>query len=262
MFSRHCHTFSITLLLGRNVHQKTLLIGCRNISIMDENRTGPAAKLWLGLVAFVLVLGICTFFPAGTLDYWQGWVLLSVYLGSSLAVLQYLLRYDPALMERRMRSGPAAQQEKNQNGPVLFITLGFFALFVVSSVDFRYPWSDVPLFLVILGDVLVTTGWFVVYLVFRENSFASSAIEVSGEQRIITTGPYAVVRHPMYAGAILWSVGIPPGLGSFWGLAVLVCIIPSFLFRIVQEERYLSGHLPGYPEYIRNVPWRLVPGFF
>lgn len=219
-------------------------------------------RLWLALAAFVLVLLICTFFPAGTMDYWQGWVVLAVYLGSSLAVLWYLLRYNPALMERRMKSGPAAEQEKSQSVVIIVISLCFFLLFVVSSADYRYQWSDVPIVLVILGDLLIIAGWYVVYLVFRENSFASSTIEVVGEQRVITTGPYAVVRHPMYAGAILWSAGVPLGLGSYWGLAVLVIIIPAFLFRLVREERYLSGHLPGYTEYLAVVRWRLVPGIF
>ena len=229
---------------------------------MEENRIRPPARLWLALAVFVPVLGICTFLPAGTFAYWQGWVLLAVYLGSSLAVLWYLLRFNPALMERRMRSGPSAEPEKSQGVAVLVISLGFFALFVVSSFDFRYHWSAVPPVLVILGDLLVIAGWYVVYRVFRENSFASSAIGVSGEQRVIASGPYAVVRHPMYAGAILWSVGIPLGLGSCAGLAVLVFIIPAFLFRLAGEERYLSRHLPGYTEYLAQVPWRLVPGVF
>jgi protein-S-isoprenylcysteine O-methyltransferase Ste14 len=229
---------------------------------MEENSARPTARLWLSLAAFVIVLGICTFSPAGTFAYWQGWVLLSVYLGSSIVILCYLLRYNPALMERRIRSGPAAEREKSQGVAVLIISLGFFALFVVSSFDFRYQWSDVPIVLVIAGDVLVIAGWYIVYLVFRENSFASSNIEVSGEQRVITTGPYAVVRHPMYAGAILWYIGIPLGLGSYWGLSILACIIPVFLFRIAGEERYLFQNLPGYSEYLSQVLWRLVPGIF
>jgi len=229
---------------------------------MNETRTGSKAKVWLSLVCFVLVLGTLIFVPAGTFDYWQAWILLSVYLGSSVLILVYFFQKDPALTERRMSGGPAAEKEKIQKIPVFFIILGYGALFVVSAVDFRYQWSDVPFFLVILGDLFVAAGWFVVFLVFRENSFASATIEVSEDQRVISTGPYAVVRHPMYAGMILWSAGIPLGLGSYWGLVGLVFMIPFILFRIFHEERYLSGHLPGYPEYLMKVHWRLVPGIF
>jgi protein-S-isoprenylcysteine O-methyltransferase Ste14 len=229
---------------------------------VNEKQTGPGAKIWLSLACFVLVLGILIFVPAGTFRYWQAWVLLAVYLGSSVLILVYFLRKGPGLTERRMRSGPAAEKEKIQKIPVFFIILGYGALFVVSAVDFRYQWSEVPFLLVILGDLFVAAGWFIVFLVFRENSFASATIEVSGDQRVISTGPYAVVRHPMYTGTILWSAGIPLGLGSYWGLAGLAIMIPFIIFRIVHEERYLSGHLPGYAEYLMKVPSRLLPGIF
>src|SRR5262249_30792557 len=138
----------------------------------------------------------------------------------------------------------------------------FIALLVVPALDRRKHWSHVSAGVTILGDILIALWWFIIFIVFRENSFTSATIEVVRDQRVISTGPYAVVRHPMYAGGLLLVLGTPLALGSFWELFVIAAMTPVLLMRLVDEERFLSKNLPGYKEYCARVRWRLMPGVF
>jgi len=110
------------------------------------------------------------------------------------------------------------------------------------------------------GNVLVAIGWIAVFFVFRENSFSSSTIEIADDHRVISSGPYARLRHPMYAGALVMLVGIPIALGSWWGLLVLVAMMPALIWRVFDEEEFLGQNLPGYLEYMEKVRYRLIPG--
>jgi protein-S-isoprenylcysteine O-methyltransferase Ste14 len=145
---------------------------------------------------------------------------------------------------------------------MFFASLGFIALLVVPALDHRMHWSHVPPFIVMLGDVLVAVGWLIVLIVLRENSFASATIEVSDNQRVISTGPYAVVRHPMYAGSLLLCFGMPLALGSYWGLLAFAAMTPFLILRLFDEERFLMKNLPRYAEYCAKVHWRLIPRVF
>ena len=138
----------------------------------------------------------------------------------------------------------------------------FFALLILPGLDHRCGWSTAPLAVVIAGDVLVAAGFYVVFFVYKENSFSSATIEVAKDQRVIATGPYAIVRHPMYAGGSLLLIGTPLALGSYWGLLAFVAMSPFLLWRIFDEERFLERNLPGYMEYRGKVRWRLIPGIF
>jgi len=219
-------------------------------------------KGWLGLVALVLVMGLLLFLVAGTIRYWQAWAYLAVYVGSSLWISLYLIKRDPALLKRRIRGGPTAEKEKSQKIIMLITSAGFVASLVVPALDHRLGWSSVPVYAVIAGDVLTALFFFVAFLAFRENSFASATVEVAEGQKVVSTGPYALVRHPMYAGGLLLFIGIPLALGSYWGLLGFAAALPALIWRLLDEENLLARNLPGYAEYCAKVRWRLIPWVF
>ena len=165
-------------------------------------------KPWLGFLFLAVAMGLLLFVPARTIDYWQAWLFLAVYFTGSLFISLYLMKQDPALLQRRMRGGPTAEKQKEQKLIMLVASLGFIALLVVPALDHRMQWSHVPVFVIVVGDFLVALWWLVVFVVFRENSFASATIEVAEGQTVVSTGPYAIVRHPMYAGGLLLVVGM------------------------------------------------------
>ena len=216
-------------------------------------------KALAGLLNLTVLLGLALFLPAWTLRYWQAWLFLGVFTASVLAVTLHLMKHDPALLERRVRAGPVAEKQRTQKVVQSLASLVFLALFVVSSLDHRFAWSRVPLVGIVAGDVLVALGLFVVFLVFRENSYTSATIEVGREQRVVSTGPYALVRHPMYAGALVMLLGVPPALGSLWGLVLVVPMALVIVWRLLDEEKLLEKELGGYTEYRARVRHRLVP---
>lgn len=221
-----------------------------------------ARKTLVGFAKFLLILGTGIFLPAGTIHYWQAWTYIAVYLTSGIFITAYLYRHDPQLLERRLDSGPAHERQKTQKVIMVFATAGYFALLIVPALDHRYMWSHVPVSIVILGDVLVVLGSLAILRVFRENSFTAATIQVVSNQTVISTGPYAIVRHPMYAVAFWQLFGTPLALGSYWGLLVLAVMLPVLIWRLLHEERFLASNLPGYTEYCQKVRWRLMPGIF
>jgi protein-S-isoprenylcysteine O-methyltransferase Ste14 len=202
-------------------------------------------RAFVGLAILFLVMAALLFLSAGTLHYWQAWTYLAVYFGASIAITLYLMQKDPELLARRMSGGPFAEKEP--------------ALAIVPALDRRFGWSDVPVYAVALGDAVMLLGWLGIYFVFRENSFAAATIQSSAEQRVISTGPYAWVRHPMYAAALVMLLGISPALGSWWGIPIVIAILPALIWRLEDEERFLVRNLPGYPEYQGRVRHRLLP---
>jgi protein-S-isoprenylcysteine O-methyltransferase Ste14 len=219
-------------------------------------------KAGLGLVFLAIGMGLLLFLPAGTSQYWQAWAFLAVFFGPSLLITLYLMKKDPALLKRRLSGGPTAEKERTQKIIMFFTTIGFIALLVVPALDYRFKWSSVPLYMVIAGDILTALGFYIVFLVYKENTFTSATIEVACDQKVISTGPYAIVRHQMYAGSLLYLLGMPFALGSYWGLLVLAATMPFLIWRLFDEERFLSRNLPGYTEYCAKVRWRLMPGVF
>jgi protein-S-isoprenylcysteine O-methyltransferase Ste14 len=207
----------------------------------------------------VLALGVLLFLPAGTLNYWQAWVFIVVFLTSVNAIGVYLSLKDPALLERRKNIGPAAEQSTTQKIIISLALMGNIALLIVCALDHRFGWSQMPGSVSLAGDVLVALGLFINLLVFRENSYGASNIKVEESQAVISTGPYALVRHPMYAGVLIMILGVPLALGSWWGLAVLALVIPGLIWRILDEEKVLEKDLSGYKEYEQKVLYRLVP---
>ncbi|MGA9825666.1 MAG: isoprenylcysteine carboxylmethyltransferase family protein [Methylocystis sp.] len=220
------------------------------------------AKAWLGFAYLAAVVALLLFVPAGTPRYWQAWTYLAVFFGASVLITRYLMKNDPALLRRRLRGGPTAEKETSQKIIMSFTSIGYVALLVVSALDHRFGWSSPPAFLTIAADVLILLGLYIVFLVYRENSFSSATIEVAADQRVISTGPYAVVRHPMYAGGFLYLLATPLALGSWWGLLAAAGLAPFLAWRLFDEERFLKEKLPGYADYCLRTRWRLIPGVF
>ncbi len=216
-------------------------------------------KAFAGILQLFIILGLTIFLPAWTLDYWQAWIVVAVFFGCTLAVTLYLMKNDPKLLERRVRAGVGAEQEKSQNIIQAFAAAAFIALFVVSALDHRFGWSTVSGYVVALGDTLVLLGFYLVFLVFKENSFASGTIEIGDQQKVVTTGPYALVRHPMYIGALVMLVGVPLALGSLWGLLAIVPMTVVLVARLLDEEKFLAKNLAGYSDYQNKVKYHLLP---
>ena len=216
-------------------------------------------KASLGLLELIIVMAALTFLPAWTFDYWQAWILLAVFSAITLAIDLYLVKNDPKLLERRLKAGPRSEHEKSQKIIQAVAMVAFAAIFVFSALDHRFEWSWVPPYVSLFGDVLVALGLYLVFLVFKENTFTSAIIEIGDDQRVITTGPYALVRHPMYIGALVMLIGVPLALGSFWGLLVIIPMTLVLIWRLLDEERFLAANLDGYSEYQRKVRYHLVP---
>jgi protein-S-isoprenylcysteine O-methyltransferase Ste14 len=217
------------------------------------------ARAWLSLAILALIMGLLIFVSAGTVRYWQAWIYLVLFFGMSAVITLDLMRHDPALLARRMRGGPTAERRPLQRVIMTGASLGFIGLLVLPSLDFRFKWSVVPPGIVMIGDALFALGFGFIARVYRENTFTSATIEVAEGQRVIATGPYAIVRHPMYASALLYLIGTPLALGSYWGLLALALMLPFLLWRLVDEERLLARELPGYTDYQKRVRYRLVP---
>jgi protein-S-isoprenylcysteine O-methyltransferase Ste14 len=210
---------------------------------------------FVGIVALASLL----FVPAGTLDYWQAWLFMAVFVITSTAIGVYLAIRDPKLLERRMRVGPRAEKEPAQKIIMVFATLGFIVMLVFPALDHRFGWSAVPGSVSMLGDTLIALGFLFTFFVLRENTYSASTIQIAEGQTVISTGPYALVRHPMYAGALVMLIGIPLALGSWWGLFALPLILPVLIWRLIDEERFLRENLSGYADYQTKVKYRLVP---
>jgi len=199
------------------------------------------------------------FWPAGTFHYWQGWLFLAVFFAATTGIGVYLAIYDKPLLERRLKAGPRHEQAWSQKIIVSLVFVAFFALILLPALDRRFGWSPVAPWVSILGDVIIVLSFLFIFWVIKVNSFAASNIRVEEGQQVIDTGPYAYVRHPMYAGAFWLLVGIPLALGSWWSLGLISLFMPVLLWRLLDEEKILRKDLRGYTEYTQKVRDRLIP---
>lgn len=204
------------------------------------------------------------FVPAGTLRFWPGLAFLLLIVGFWTIFFLYFLKNDPHLLERRMQS---KEKQPEQKWALRFFSLILYCGFIASGLDFRWGWSqgwigEVPLTVVVAGQLIAAAGYWFVFWVMRTNSFAASTIQVESEQRVIDAGPYAVIRHPMYSGMIVMTLGTPLALGSYVALPIFALITPTLMFRLTHEERLLRRDLPGYADYCDRVRFRLVPGMW
>jgi len=218
-----------------------------------------ARRTILGFAKLIVGLGLFLFVPGWTLNFWQAWVYLFLFTLSAALITGYLWVKDPQLLERRVKAGPGAEKESRQQFIQILASLAFAGLLVLPSLDYRFCWSEVPFVGVVAGDLLVALGFFIIFNVFKENTFASATVEMAPQQKVISTGPYAIVRHPMYSGALVMLFGTPLALGSWWGLFPFVAITFIIRWRLLQEEKFLAKSLSGYRDYCHKVRHRLAP---
>ena len=215
--------------------------------------------LVFGLVE-LLVFGAMLFVPAGTFDYWQAWVFLAVVAVSAWAPNIHVLRTNPVVRQGRMSGGPTAEARVTQKVLIAGLYVLLAAMVVVSVLDHRFGWSSVPAAVCVAGDVLVAAGLGVVAMVIIQNSYASATVQVQTGQKVVSTGLYGLVRHPMYTGNVIMLIGIPLALGSYWGLFFVFPGLSVLALRIRDEEKLLRDELTGYREYSQKVRYRLLPG--
>lgn len=225
----------------------------------DRAKDRLIIPLLKSLCVGVAGLGLLLFLPAGTLNYWQAWALIAVFVLGSNAIGIYLSLYDPELLERRKQAGPKAETRPAQKIIMTVLIAALIGMLVLSALDHRFRWSAVPALVSLAGDVLVALGLYITFLVVRENTFSAANIKVFKDQKVISTGPYALVRHPMYTGTLLFILASPLALGSWWGFLPVLLVMPMLVWRIFDEEKLLNAELPGYADYTRKVRYRLVP---
>ena len=192
-----------------------------------------------------LALAAMVFIPAGTLNYWQGWAYLGTSIFASALYTIYLVKYDPALLQRRQQAGPSHEKEPAQKIISVLIFAALVMLIVLSALDYRFGWSPVPWYVSVVGDALVALSFYFFYLVSKVNSYAAANVRVEEGQRVVDTGVYGLVRHPMYFGALFLIAGTPPALGSWWTLLLTPVSLPLLYFRIANEEKVLMRDLAG-----------------
>jgi protein-S-isoprenylcysteine O-methyltransferase Ste14 len=208
------------------------------------------------------MMALLIFATAGTLRYWQGWVYWSLCSLSFGGMTLDLIRNDPELLARRMDVGSRAEIRPAQKRIQAISGVAILGLLIVSALDHRRGWSNLPLGAILLGDLAVVLGSLAIHRTFRENRYTAATIRVEADQTLTDTGPYAIVRHPMYSGSLLLMFGTPPALGSAWGLVVSLLLLAMVIARLLDEERLLTRELPGYADYRARVRSRLVPGLW
>lgn len=206
--------------------------------------------------AMPIVLGALIFIPAGTIDYWEAWVYITVLFFPMIIFNSYMLIKDPELLNRRMK---VKEKEKVQKWVVTLISIVFLSLYITAGLDKRYGWSESSIFVIILSDITILLSYLFFMKILLENRYASHTVEVEEDHKLITTGPYKIIRHPMYIAIIIMFISTPLALGSYWAALGNIFIIPAIAARIINEEKVLVESLNGYPEYMKNVKYRLIP---
>lgn len=209
----------------------------------------------LGLIA----LGMILFLPAGTLNYWQAWVFIAVFTVATIVPTVYLYRTNPAALQRRMHAGPRAEARTAQKIIITALFVDVFVMMAFSAFDHRMGWSTVPVWVCLLGNVLVTAGLGIAMVVVAQNGYAASTVTVETGQQVVSGGVYKYIRHPMYVGSLIMVLGMPLALGSYWGLLFIIPDVAVVVFRILDEEKLLTEELAGYREYAQRVRYRLMP---
>lgn len=205
-------------------------------------------------VFIIIVLGLILFLTAGSLNYWPGWIFWTIISAFTMFIPTYFFKRNPNLLARRM---PVKDQENVRKSPTILKL--FFLIYFIPGFDFRFHWSVMPVWTVFTADFMVFLGYVFIITVFKENSYASANIKVEEEQQVISTGPYAIVRHPMYTGMLVITLFTPLALGSYWAVIPGLLFIPWTVFRIKSEEELLLRELPGYQDYCTKTPYRLIP---
>ncbi len=220
------------------------------------SKTTLAIKALIILLSGILIIGCCLFIPAGTLSYWNGWLFLISIFIPVIIVLIYLLINDPGLLAKRLKTKEKVKEQRLiQKIGIIPVLTGF----LLPGFDFRFKWSNVPVWLVVIGVILIILGYVLFIIVIRQNSYASRVIEIQQNQKVIDTGLYSVIRHPMYLAGIIIMLFSPVILGSFYAVIPMIFYAIIIIFRIYNEEEVLKKGLEGYNEYLKKVKFRLIP---
>lgn len=202
----------------------------------------------------MIVLGLVLFLPAGSFRYWQAWIYWTIFLIPTLFTTVYFFKRNPKLLASRWQ---VEDQETVRKIPVFFKL--FYLTYIIPGFDFRFHWSNVPVWVVVAANLIFFLGYVLIIRVFKENSYASANIKVEEDQQVIATGPYAKIRHPMYTGLLTMMLSTPLALGSYWAVIPSLLFIPWTVLRIKNEEELLLRDLPGYQKYCTKTPYRLIP---
>lgn len=211
-------------------------------------------KIYIVPITLMIIMWIILFLPAGTINFWEAWIFWLGFSIITLSITGYFLKRDPGLLARRTKVNERATSKK---APAFF--KAYYLGFILPGIDFRFQWSNEPTWLVIVSNIIVFVAYIFIFVVFKENSYASTVIQVENEQHVITTGPYSIVRHPMYLGMVVMSLFMPLALGSYFAIIPMLFIIPTLIFRIKNEEEMLLRELKGYEEYCLKTQYRLIP---
>ncbi len=224
--------------------------------ITNQERSALIRKMIIRFSLVPLFIGLCTLLPAGTFNYWQVYLYFSILVVPMIFVLFYFLKMDPKFLERRTKGTEKVKEQKL----IQLINLPvFMAAFIIPGLDRRFGWSDVSLEVIIATDAVILGGYLIIFMVFRQNSYASRIVEIDQEHKVITTGLYSIVRHPMYFGVLIMYLPTPLALGSYWGLIPMALLPVSLVLRIANEEKVLNENLKGYNEYCLKTKYRLIP---
>lgn len=220
---------------------------------MKNNANKSNAKVYVFPIILMIIMWVILFLPAGTINFWQAWIL---WIGFSLItffIAVYFTKKNPEFLSRRSKT-----KEKGTAKTSIFFKL-YYIGFILPGIDFHFNWSNEPVWLVILSNLIFFAAYIFIFFVFRENAYASTVIQVENKQKVITTGFYSIVRHPMYSGMVIMSLFMPLALGSYFSLIPMLFIIPIIVFRIKGEEKTLLKELDGYSDYCLKTPYRLIP---
>lgn len=221
---------------------------------MEAQIRTSTAKAFTVPAVIMIVMGIVLFLPAGSFRYWEAWILWSGFSVLTIFITIYFLMKSPELLARRMKY----KENETTRKPPAILNLCFLC-YIIPGLDFRFHWSAVPVWIIIASNIAVFLGYLFIIFVFKENRYASTVIQVEKEQQVITTGPYAIVRHPMYLGLIIMMLFTPLALGSYWAILPALLCVPLNVLRIFSEEEMLLRDLPGYPDYCSKTRYRLIP---
>lgn len=223
------------------------------------NTTGHLLlKIIIRIMLILILLGLLFFLTAGTLNYREAWIYIAVVFIPAIFIIGYFYLKDPEFIGGRILK----RREKEESPKTIqkIFSLVFLVALLIPGLDFRFNWSEVPVWLVLISDIMVLAGYIFMARVWEENRYASAIIEITKEQKVIDTGPYKVVRHPMYLGGASFILFTPLALGSWWALIPFSFMtITALVMRIKDEEKFLKKNLPGYTEYCRKTRYRIIP---
>ncbi|HMZ67610.1 MAG TPA: isoprenylcysteine carboxylmethyltransferase family protein, partial [Leptospiraceae bacterium] len=206
-----------------------------------------------------VTMSLMLFLPAWTTDYLLAWIYLSIFFSGIFFITIYIFIFDPKLLESRLKVGPVSEQRPIQKAIQSFASIGFLSVYIISSFDYRFHWSNVPSLVSYLANGILAFTMYLFFLVFKINSFLSATVEIQENQKLITDGVYSIVRHPMYFAASLLFLTTPIALGSYYGLFSLPFMLLVLMYRSIDEEKMLIKQFPEYIEYSKKVKKRILP---